>query len=212
MTGATVRTTSVAPAVVPVRVGWTASDATSGVASTDVQVSRDGGSYRTVSAGTSARSLTRDLASSKTYRFRTRSRDVAGNVSGWVYDRTLRPKSYSEAAGMVDFSASWSGRSAAGYLGGHAKQTSKAGAKARITFTGRSFAWVAATGPTRGKAAVYVNGVRVATIDLYSPTTRYRRVVFTKTWGTSVSRQIVIRSLGTSGRPSINVDGILIVR
>ena len=45
------------------------------------------------------------------------------------------------------------------YWGGVAKRSSSAGARALITFTGRSIAWVARKGPSYGKATLYVNGV-----------------------------------------------------
>ena len=56
-----------------------------------------------------------------------------------------------------------------GVLGRRGRRSGTAGARATMTFTGRSIAWIARTGPNRGVATVYVNGSKVDTIDLYSP-------------------------------------------
>ncbi len=52
---------------------------------------------------------------------------------------------------------------------GHGTWSSQAGARAEFTFTGTGLRWHLATGPIGGHAAVYLDGVRVATLDLYSP-------------------------------------------
>lgn len=208
----TVRASTVAPATVPVRVPWAASDATSGVDTHNIQVSRNGGTYRTVDSAISTQAISQGLSSGDTFRYRIRSRDTAGNLSPWVYGPTLRPSGYSEASALVRYAGTWSRVSASGYLGGAVRTSSRSGAKASVTFTGRSFAWVATTSPTRGKARVYVNGTLLRTVDLYARTVRHRQVVFTMTWTTSVARTVEIRVLGTAGRPRVDIDAILLIR
>jgi hypothetical protein len=210
--GSPIVKTTATSGTVPVRVGWSARDTTSGVASSDVQVSVNGGSYKAVAGGTTLTRLGQRLDSGDTFRYRMRSRDKAGNVSGWSYDRTLKPKAYNERSTVLRYSGSWAYSYPSAALGDRVRRTTTAGAKASVTFTGRSYGWIATMGPTRGKAAVYVGGTKVATVDLYAPTTRYRQVVFTKTWTTSASRTVTIKALGTPGRPRIDVDGILLVR
>jgi hypothetical protein len=57
-----------------------------------------------------------------------------------------------------------------------------------------------------------MGGTKLATVDLYSATTRTRRIVFTKVWNTSATRTIEIRvlgqrSAGTGNR--VDLDGYL---
>jgi len=66
-----------------IALAWSGSDATSGVASYDVQVQADGGAWSTVLSGTSATSTTYTGAADVTYGFRVRARDAAGNVEAW---------------------------------------------------------------------------------------------------------------------------------
>lgn len=211
-TGSPVIKTAATSGTVPVRVGWSTTDATSGVASSDVQVSVNGGSYKGVASRLTGTGIGQRLQSGDTFRYRIRSRDKAGNVSGWTYDRKLAPKAYSERSSLIRYSGSWAYIYPSAALGDRVRTTVDAGAKASVSFTGRSYAWIATMGPTRGKAAIYAGGTKVATVDLYAPTFRYRQVVFTKTWSTTASRTVTIKALGTAGRPRIDVDGILIVR
>ena len=44
--------------------------------------------------------------------------------------------------------------------------SSTAGAKATFSLTGRTVAFVSRLGPTKGKATIYVDGTKVAPIDL----------------------------------------------
>ena len=78
-----------------------------------------------------------------------------------------------------------------------------------MTFTGRSIAWVARKGPTYGKATVYVNGVKVATIDLYASSYQNQRVVWAANWSTTASRTITILVSGTTGRPRVDLDALV---
>ena len=66
----------------------------------------------------------------------------------------------------------------------------------RLSFAGRNVAWIAPTGPNRGKAEVWVGGVKAKTVDLYSSSAQPRKMVFTKSWGSSRSHTLEIRVLG----------------
>jgi len=95
------------------------------------------------------------------------------------------------------------------YWGGAARKSSTAGAKASLTFTGRSIAWVARTGPDRGKAQIYINGTHLVTVDLYSATAQAQRVVWARSWSTASERKVTIRVVGTTGRPRIDLDALV---
>ncbi len=63
-----------------------------------------------------------------------------------------------------------------------------------------------------GQAYVYVDGVKAATVDLKSSTTKYRDAIWTKTWTTSAKHTIKIVVVGTKGRPTITTDGLVYLK
>ena len=66
-----------------------------------------------------------------------------------------------------------------------------------------------ATGPTRGKAEVFVNGAKVATIDLYSATSAHQKVVWVGSYTSAAARTVSIRVLATAGHPRVDLDGFV---
>lgn len=191
------------------RLSWTGTDATSGIAGYDVAQQTDVGAWTTIGSAIATRTTDRGLATGHSYRFRVRPVDRAGNVGAWVTGPKFELTRFQESSGRITYSGSWRTATSTSFWGGAARRSSAAGAKASITFSGRSAAWVSAVGPNRGKAAVYVNGNRVATIDLYAKTTATRRVVWAANWSTSASRRITIKVLGTAGRPRVDIDAII---
>jgi hypothetical protein len=83
-------------------------------------------------------------------------------------------------------------------------------ATATLTFTGTDVVWIAQRGPKRGVANVFVDGVKTH-VDLYSTTLTERRVVFIATGLSPGQHTIKIKVKGTSGRPRVDVDGILVL-
>jgi hypothetical protein len=71
---------------------------------------------------------------------------------------------------------------------------------------------VSAVGPDRGRAAIFVDGRRVATVDLRAATAGYARIVWARSWKTPALHTVTIRVLGTPGRPRVDVDGFVLVR
>ena len=66
--------------------------------------------------------------------------------------------------------ASWREVSAAGASAGSFATDDAAGASMSFSFDGTGVSWTAVTGPDRGRAQVYVDGVSVGTVDLYAAT------------------------------------------
>lgn len=58
-------------------------------------------------------------------------------------------------------------------LRGAYRRTATTGARAGFRFRARGVDWYTATGPDQGRADVYIDGVRKASFDNYSPSTRY---------------------------------------
>jgi hypothetical protein len=193
-----------------VRLGWTGSDATSGIARYELAQSTDGFGWVTVSTSLTATHLDRALAPGHTYRFRLRAVDNAGNVGAWVAGPTFRISHYGESSSKVVYLGRWLTATSSVYWGGQAKASSQAGAKSTLTFTGRSVEVVSRKGPTRGKAQIYVNGVLKATVDLYSSTYQNQRVVWAANWASSATRTVTLRVVGTSGRPRVDLDAFVV--
>jgi hypothetical protein len=204
-----VASTAISAGTIALRVPWSGSDATSGIARYELAQSTDGGVWTTVSTTLTSPTATRSLAPLHTYRFRVRAIDKAGNPGAWATGATFRISRYSEFNTAISYSGPWTTVSSPAYWGGAAKKSSSAGARASLTFSGRSIAWVARSGPDRGKAAIYVNGTKVATVDLYSATAQGQRVVWVGSWTTTASRTITIRVAGTIGRPRIDLDALV---
>jgi spore germination protein YaaH len=200
-------------AILPVRVGWSATDpGGAGVASYDVQRSFDGAAYATIASGITATSLDWTMKPGHTYRFRVRARDKAGNVGAWVAGPTIRPYLPQQTYGSITWSGGWATATDERFSGGTARHTSTAGARMTYSFTGRAIAWVTTFGASRGVAKVYLDGVLVATIDCYASSETFRRVAFAKTWSSSSTHTIRIVVSGTAGRSRVDVDALEVLR
>jgi hypothetical protein len=192
-----------------IRLSWTGTDVTSGIARYEIGQSTDGAAFAIIGASPSSPNSSQALATGHTYRFRVRAVDRAGNVGPWLTGRDVRLSAAQESSSKITYSGTWRAGSNSGFWGGKTRYASKVGAKATFKITGRSFAWIATTGSTRGSARIYVNGRLVQTVNLHAATTHDRRVVFVKTWATSSTRTIVIRVRGTSGHPRVDLDGLV---
>ncbi|WP_432066563.1 N-acetylmuramoyl-L-alanine amidase [Streptomyces sp. C10-9-1] len=106
----------------------------------------------------------------------------------------------------------WTTKSSTSYLGGKSYSSSTKNASLTWTFTGRSAAWAVSRATGSGQAYVYVDGVKAATVDLKSSTTKYRDAIWTKTWPTSAKHTIKIVVVGTSGRPTVTTDGLVYLK
>jgi hypothetical protein len=190
----------------PVRIAWTGSDTGSGIARYEIARQTDGGSWGTASS-LSTPTYVPVLSSGHGYRFRVRAIDHVGHPSSWAYGSTFRVSAYSQLTSAARYSGTWASTSYSGYWGGTAKTSSTTRSRVRFTFTGRAMAWISLRAPTRGVAAIYVNGIYVASVDLYAATFVRQAVVWTRNWASSATRTVEIRVLGTAGRPRVDIDG-----
>ena len=192
------------------RFAWSGSDVGSGIGHYEFALSTDGGAYVAVASSLASPTFDRPLAPGHTYRAAVQATDVAGNVGAWAYGSAFKLTAYQESSSAVHWSGTWHTGSSTSFWGGHDRYASAAGAKASLTFTGRSFAWVGSVGPSRGWAKVYVNGVLVKSVNLNAAANANRRILFTTTWSTARSRTITIRISGTAGHPRGDVDALIV--
>ena len=173
----------------------------------------NGGPWATLAAGIPpGSSYPVTLTNGKTYRFRVRAADYDANASSWRYGPTFATRLVQQTSTAVHYAKTWVTSSSAASSGGSVRSAKAAGASATYTATGRAYAFVTTTGPTRGKAKVYVNGVLKATVDLYSASETYRVQAWSIGYSTSLSRTIKVVVLGTSGRPRVDLDAFAVLR
>lgn len=196
------------PGLMPIRLGWSGSDATSGIDHYLVDQWTDG--VAAAPTTITAASVSRNLAAGHSYRFAVRAVDLAGNTSLPANGSTFRLSSVQQSSSAVVYHGTWATSTSTIWWGGTARSSSTKGSTVSYTFTGRSIAWVGLTASNRGKAYVYINGVLKAAVDLYSPTTLKQRVVWAANYSTSATRTITIKVVGTSGRPRVDVDGFVV--
>jgi hypothetical protein len=195
------RTGTVNTTAVPVTLGWKATDdkALKETRLTSPQTAVFGPTWtannRTSNSGTASTwSLT--------------AYDVAGNYR--TASAAYTPVILQETSAVK--TGTWTARSSTSYLGGKSYSSGSAGASLSWTFTGRSASWVVSRASTSGQAYVYVDGVKVSTIDLKSSSTLYRQAIWTKTWSSSAKHTVKIVVVGTSGRPTITTDGLVYLK
>jgi hypothetical protein len=106
----------------------------------------------------------------------------------------------------------WTTAKGAGHLGKAALASSSKNASLTWTVNGRSAAFIAARARSAGKVYVYVDGKKVATVDLRAAKTAYRQSVWTKSWAKAGKHTIKIVVAGTKGRPKVTADGVLYLK
>ncbi|HKG57180.1 MAG TPA: transglycosylase family protein [Candidatus Limnocylindrales bacterium] len=111
-----------------------------------------------------------------------------------------------ESSPQIVYAGSWSLARHPGYAGGAARYSTNRGAIATLTFRGRSVAWVAPVGPTRGRAEVSIDGKLIRTVDLFASRFVARRTVFTMAVPSPGQHTLTIRVLGTPGRRNVSID------
>ena len=89
---------------------------------------------------------------------------------------------YEETAPSLVRTGAWTPSSTTSASGGSFSYANASGASVTVPFTGTYLAWIATTGPAYGLATVTVDGVWTYTVDLYSATNVYTKMV----WNTGV--------------------------
>ena len=114
--------------------------------------------------------------------------------------------------GALHYAGSWPSYALSSAQGGHYRASTQTGAVATYKFTGaRDIGWVAVKGPSRGVAYVSINGVRVATINLYAKALQPREVIWHHAYGAFTNGTLTIKVAGTKGHPSVDVDSLYVI-
>jgi hypothetical protein len=203
---------------VPLALTWTAAtDADSGHVVYEVETSPNAGLTWTDTPLADPTATTTALALAPgTWQVRVRASDQAGNPGDW-FTRTVVVGLAQENTAAVKYpSGAFTRVKVTGSTGGYVKYSAAAGRSASYTATGKVFAFVSTKARARGKAAVYLDGHKVATIDLYAASTQAGRIVWSKTFATSGKHTVKIVVLGakraaaTSKR--VDIDAFVVLR
>ncbi len=190
-----------------------ATDTTTWITAYQVQWSASGGAWSSATTVDDAiHSSSRTLGVGHEYEVRVRARDAASNVSTWMANDPLSSVLLQDTSSSIQRSSSWWRSRITTMSGGSSLTSGTRGQWFSRMFTGGGIAWVSTLGPTRGKADVYVDGVKVTTVDLNRTSVHYRRVAFTRSWLTSGSHTIKVVVLGTSGHPRVDLDALLVLK
>jgi bacillopeptidase F len=188
---------------------WSAMDL-SGVSLDELQLSTAGGAWAGVALPTATTAaVTQTLTFGTKYGYQVRATDGAANTSNWVAGSLVTPLLTQQSGAGVTYGGTWHNAAVTAASGGSEKYTDVKGAWAKVTFTGSSIAWLAQTGPTRGSAAIYVDGVYKGSINLQTSTYHQRQIVFVYNWATNGAHSLTIVSKGTSGHARISVDAFV---
>ena len=191
---------SVTTTAIPVGVTWRAADniALASVAAT---------SPSTATFATTATAWGTTAKPGATNVYTLRATDIAGNAGTASVSRTASVL----LSGSGARAGSWEKHLGSNFMGGYAWMSKSRGASITFTFTGRAVALVATRAPTSGQGYVYLDGVKVATINLYGPKTLYHQAVWSHGWSASGKHTVKIVVVGTAGHPTLPIEGVAIL-
>ncbi|MFD0539150.1 peptidoglycan recognition protein [Actinomadura luteofluorescens] len=134
--------------------------------------------------------------------------DAAGNAG----TSSLSRYTGGQTEGAARRTGTWGVSTTSSYLGGRGMYSKYRGASASWTFTGRTAGLIFKRASYLGAVYVYVDGVKIGTLDTRASSTAYRQLLWTRTWSGSGTHTIKIVVAGTSGRPMVGIDGLVYLR
>jgi hypothetical protein len=154
------------------------------------------------------------------YTLQVGARDRAGSLNSaattvTVFNNTTRVE---ESDPAISYSGTWA-HSNAGvrpWNGGTASfnTLTQFAAQANFNFDGTGVTWIGFRGPQAGIARVYLDGVQIATVDLYHPVELVRTPVFNVTGLPFGSHTLIVEATGTwnplSTDPFVVVDTFIV--
>jgi hypothetical protein len=115
-----------------------------------------------------------------------------------------------DAGDTVRYAGAWKTATHRRYAGGGVHFATKAGAAFGVRFGGRGIRIEGPVGPTRGRAALYVDGRRVGVVDLKAGRFRPRATIVSLSWKHRGQHWVELRVIATSWRPTVAVDRVVI--
>jgi hypothetical protein len=198
------------PSSVRTKLYWSAVDDMTTVTAYQLQMSVNGSSFATVKLATPLTvRYVRYLQVDKTYQFRARAKDWAGNWGSWAVADPFTVKVFQENTSLAAYHGDWSRSLQTNASGGATNRSSQAGAIVDFTFNGRDVAFFVTRTPASGRVRVYIDGVYRTTRSLRSATNAWQRIVPGWDWHSTGSHTLKLKVVG-DGR--IDVDGFIVFR
>jgi hypothetical protein len=193
-------------------VWYAATDPSSPIARYEAQWSVDGGAWGPVISLPATKRVTpRKFVVGHRYALRVRAMDTAGNWSNWAEAAPFTATVIQDTSSTLARSGTWTRYEHSQMSARTTRYATRKGYAISRTFTGRGFALVFPKSSTRGKAQVWVDGVLVKTLDTYKRRFAPRRVMYALAWTASGSHTVKVVVLGTSGRPRVDFDALVII-
>jgi hypothetical protein len=181
----------------PATLTWAPTSYSPGVARFALQRSVGRGSWQTIGLSGATSTLARvRLKTGAPNHFRVRGIDSRGRAGAWVYS--------------APWTATLRGPVGTQLGGGLEASTVRRATWARTRFAGRAVALVASTGPGMGKARIFVNGRREATVDLRRDSSTARELVWTMSFARVRARTVAVKAVD-SDRP-VQFQGYYVLR
>lgn len=145
------------------------------------------------------------------YIFKVSGEDANGHIGAAARARTIVPID-DGASRYAQYTGRWTAQSGDRFyrLGEH--QSHESGAVFTYDFDGRRVWLIGAKGPDRGRARIFLDGRAYGTIDMYAPTARPRRVLWSSPTVKPISsirqHRLKVVVAGTSGRPLVGIDAL----
>jgi hypothetical protein len=160
----------------------------------------DSTSYVAAAAGSAAPGVGPDVQATKPSSTKPSSTSPA----------SIESATHQETSASISYRGAWSDAQHPRYRGGKATWSTRKGASASVQFTGIGISWIGPTGPTRGKARVYLDGRYVKTVDTYSARFNPSRVLYSSTYATERPRTLTIVVVASSGHPMVAIDALIV--
>jgi hypothetical protein len=198
---------TVSQSLVTVRINWQATQGSDGVCEFYVERYRDGG-WETGFYAT-GRFVDQQLYAGSGYQFHVWPIDCKGYWGVWGASNYFIPARYSEAD-VQRSGPNWGYQTTTGAIGNRILANSTKGASFSMYTCYTNFAWIAQKNPQGGTASVKVDGVQLATVNLYSATVKQRQLV-AKTFDSGYGcHTVTVTNTSPGARKQINVDGLFI--
>lgn len=134
--------------------------------------------------------------------------DAIEIVGGGLHQGALPWLRVEEGSPRIQWSGTWTTGAASVLSGGTDRFTSRPGATTTLAFYGTSVRWIGNRAPSYGAAAVFVDGVRAATVDLYATGARYRQVLFGRSGLKNGLHTLKIQVLAPSRQASLGTVAV----
>jgi hypothetical protein len=186
----------------------------SGVDTQQLQVSVNGGAFANIALPNPPKGIegwdrwAMNLRVDRSYKFRLRAKDRAGNVGPWATADPFTLKRFHETSSLATYHGHWSRSYQQNALGGAVYRTNTGGARVDFRFNGTDFALVGTRTTSSGGARIYLDGHYEGVISFKSFQTEWRRIIVTRHVSSGL-HTVTIKAVG-NGR--IDVDAFAVLR